>query len=151
MPNGSQFIVRLSIKCKILYLDICTQIHGLPWWLSGEEPASQCRRQKRPRFDPWVRQIPWRRACQLTPVSLPGESHGRRILTGYSPWGRKESDMTEATYHTCTHIHIQIQCVYMYNWERSCEFTVSLLCARCFSVFCLHVIALSLYSNFPSR
>ena len=30
MPNGSQFIVHLSIKCKILYLDIHTQIHGLP-------------------------------------------------------------------------------------------------------------------------
>ena len=30
-----------------------------------------------------------------TPVFLPGESHGRRSLVGYSPWGRKESDMTE--------------------------------------------------------
>ena len=28
---------------------------------------------------------------------LTGESHGRRSLAGYSPWGRKESDMTEAT------------------------------------------------------
>ena len=26
---------------------------------------------------------------------LPGESHGRRSLVGYSPWGRKESDTTE--------------------------------------------------------
>ena len=24
-----------------------------------------------------------------------GESHGQRILAGYSPWGRKESDTTE--------------------------------------------------------
>ena len=29
--------------------------------------------------------------------SLPGESHGQRSLAGYSPWGRKESDTTEAT------------------------------------------------------
>ena len=29
------------------------------------------------------------------PVFLPGESHGRRSLVGYSPWGRKESDTTE--------------------------------------------------------
>ena len=29
---------------------------------------------------------------------LAGESHGQRSLTGYSPWGCKESDMTEATY-----------------------------------------------------
>ena len=42
--------------------------------------------------------IPWRRAWQPTPVSLPGESHGQRRLVGYSPWGRKESDRTE---HAC--------------------------------------------------
>jgi len=30
-----------------------------------------------------------------TLVFLPGESHGQRSLAGYSPWGRKESDMTE--------------------------------------------------------
>ena len=29
------------------------------------------------------------------PVFLPGESHGQRRLAGYSPWGRKELDMTE--------------------------------------------------------
>ena len=32
---------------------------------------------------------------QPTLVLLPGKSHGQRILAGYSPWGRKESDMTE--------------------------------------------------------
>ena len=32
---------------------------------------------------------------QPTPVLSPGESHGGRSLVGYSPWGRKESDMTE--------------------------------------------------------
>ena len=32
-----------------------------------------------------------------TPIFLPGESHGQRSVAGYSPWGRKESDMTEAT------------------------------------------------------
>ena len=26
---------------------------------------------------------------------LPGEFHGQRRLVGYSPWGNKESDMTE--------------------------------------------------------
>ena len=28
-------------------------------------------------------------------VLLPGKSHGWRSLVVYSPWGRKESDMTE--------------------------------------------------------
>ena len=27
-----------------------------------------------------------------TPVFLPGKFHGERSLTGYSPWGSKESD-----------------------------------------------------------
>ena len=30
-----------------------------------------------------------------TPVLLPGKSHGQMSLVGCSPWGRKESDMTE--------------------------------------------------------
>ena len=30
-----------------------------------------------------------------TPVFLPGEFHGQRSLSGYSPWGHKESDTTE--------------------------------------------------------
>ena len=37
------------------------------------------------------------------PVLLPGESHGQRILVGYSPWGRKESDTTERLTHTHTY------------------------------------------------
>ena len=50
----------------------------------------------------WVGKIPWGRAQQPTPVSLPGESHGQRGLAGYSPWGCKESDTTEATERACT-------------------------------------------------
>ena len=46
-------------------------------------------------FNPWVRNIPWRRKWQLTPGFLPGESHGQRSLVGYSPQDRKESDTTE--------------------------------------------------------
>ena len=44
-----------------------------------------------------VRKIPWRRKWQPTPVFVPGKSYGQRSLVGYSPWGRKESDMTEHT------------------------------------------------------
>ena len=65
---------------------------GLPRCLNDEEPPCQCRR---PGFDPWVGKIPWRRKRQLTPVFLPGESHGQRSLVGCSPWGRKESDTTK--------------------------------------------------------
>ena len=41
-------------------------------------------------FDPWVGKIPWRRERLPTPVFWPREFHGL-----YSPWGYKESDMTE--------------------------------------------------------
>ena len=34
------------------------------------------------------------------PLFLPGESHGQRSLAGYSPWGCKESDMTEQPNNT---------------------------------------------------
>ena len=34
--------------------------------------------------------------------SFPGELHGQRSLAGYSPWGHKESDMTERLTHTHT-------------------------------------------------
>ena len=43
-----------------------------------------------------IRKIPWRRKWQSIPVFLLGEIHGqKRSLAGYSPWGFKESDMTE--------------------------------------------------------
>ena len=70
---------------------------GLPDGASGEEPACQCSRHKRPGVDPWVGKIPWRRAWQPTQVVLPGESHGQRSLEGYSPWDHKKSDQTEVT------------------------------------------------------
>ena len=39
----------------------------------------------------------WRRQWQPTLVFLPGESQGRGSLVGCRPWGRTESDTTEAT------------------------------------------------------
>ena len=36
-------------------------------------------------------------SLQPTSVFLPGESHGKKSLASYSPWGLKESDATEAT------------------------------------------------------
>ena len=56
-------------------------------------------RRRSCRFKPWVRKIPWRRKWQPAPVFLPEKSHGQTDLEGYSPWGRKESDMTERLNH----------------------------------------------------
>ena len=42
-----------------------------------------------------VGKIPQRREWLPTPVFLSREFHRQRSLAGYSPWGCKESDMTE--------------------------------------------------------
>jgi len=36
-------------------------------------------------YNPWVRKISWRREWLPTPIFLPGEFHGQKSLTGYSP------------------------------------------------------------------
>ena len=41
-----------------------------------------CLQCERPRFDPWMGKIPWRRKWQRTPVFLPGKSQGWRSLVG---------------------------------------------------------------------
>ena len=68
---------------------------GFPGGSEVKVSACVCPQRGRPGFDPWVRKIPWRKKRQPTPIFLPGESHGRSSLGGYSPWGRKESDSTE--------------------------------------------------------
>ena len=78
----------------------------LPRWSSGKESTCQCRRCKRCRFDSWVQKIPWSRKWQLTPIFLPEKFHGQRSPVGYSPWGRKESDMTE--HRTIARVYIII-------------------------------------------
>ena len=37
---------------------------------------------------------------RLTPVLLPGKSHGQRSLVGYRPWDYKESHTTEQLHFT---------------------------------------------------
>ena len=61
-----------------------------------------CLQHRRPRFNPWVEKIPCRRKRRLTPVFLPGKPHGKRSLAGYSPWGCKESNVTQQlNHHQC--------------------------------------------------
>ena len=67
-------------------------IHDFP---GGSNGKSVCLQSGRPRFDPWVGKISWRRKWQPIPVFLPGKSHGWRSLEVYSPWGHKELDTTE--------------------------------------------------------
>ena len=81
----------------------------------------------------------WRRKWQSTPVFLPGELHGQRNLAGYSPWGRKELDITVRLTHTHTHTHTRTASSHavplvsasldssfpLYNTVKSCTFESS--------------------------
>ena len=88
----------------VLYI-LMTQYKGFPGGARGKKKKKkkkkkntcQCRRHKRHGFSLWVWKIPWRKAWQPTPIFLPGESLGQGSLVGYSSWGHKELDTTEAT------------------------------------------------------
>ena len=60
----------------------------------------------------WVESLGWEDSLEKemapTPVFFPEKSYGQRSLVGYSPWGHKESDMTEHV-HTYTHTHTHTQ------------------------------------------
>ena len=60
---------------------------GFTFGSAGKESASDAGNLG---FHLWVGKIPWRRERLPTPVLWPGEFHGL-----YSPWGHKESGMTE--------------------------------------------------------
>ena len=89
----------------------------IPWWLSGKESTCQCRRCG---FDPWIRNISWRRKWQPTEVVLLGKSHGQNHLGAYSSWGHKELDTTyrlnnnNHTYYSTTKIVVYLQ--FRFNW-----------------------------------
>ena len=89
------YYIKMGKKKKVAWPQ--TPLLAFPGSTSGKEPICQCRRCKRCGFNPWVGKIPWRRKGQCIPVLLPGDSHRQRSLAGYSPWGHKESDTTEAT------------------------------------------------------
>ena len=76
----------------------CDADTGLPRWCWWKRVCMPMHKKEETCFWSLGLEDPWRRAWQPTPVFLPGESHGQRSLVrGYSPWGHKESDMTEAT------------------------------------------------------
>ena len=81
------------------------------WWWTGRPGVLWFMGSQRVGYD-WVTELSWYthmpanagdtgsilrqegRKWQLSLVVLPEKSHGQRSLTGYSPWGHKESDIT---------------------------------------------------------
>ena len=79
-----KFITWFSPKFKVVltsdmlsFYIIAALNKGFPGVTTCKEPACQC---SKPRFDPWVRKIPWRRKWLSTLLFLCGESHGQRDL-----------------------------------------------------------------------
>ena len=73
--------------------------HGFPGGVEGKE--STCNAGDTGSV-PGSGRFPGEGNGNLLQYSCLGESHGQRSLVAYSPWGHKESDMTEATYHAYT-------------------------------------------------
>ena len=86
MNNGNS-----SVNCQ----DLC--VNTLQVALVVKNLPANARNVKKHGFKPWVRQIPWRRKWQPTPVFLPEKSDGQSCLVGYSPQGCRELDMIEVT------------------------------------------------------
>ena len=69
-------------------------VKGLPRWLSGKEPTCQCKRHRRPRFNPWIENIPRRRNWQPVQSSCLGIPMDRGILRATVHGVVKKLDMT---------------------------------------------------------
>ena len=88
-PPGKPEVEPLPFSLKsrtFLAVDLVSQNHHpCHRWRSGEEPTYQRKRQKRRKFDPWVRKIPWRRSWHPLQCSCLENPHGQRSLEGYGP------------------------------------------------------------------
>ena len=77
---GIRFYSEDNMKMVKDFVCFCLEVtrcsRGFP--CSSAELACRCRRYKKHGFNTWVRKIPWWWAWQLTPVFLPGESHGQK-------------------------------------------------------------------------
>ena len=88
-------VLSTSATWKVLtprHLENCNLQSSLQRWINSKE--STCQAGVLDSIPGWERS-PGEGNSNQYPVSLPGKSHGPRSLVGYSPWGCKESDMTQ--------------------------------------------------------
>ena len=82
-----------GVGCHALFQEIFPTQGSNPGLLHRRQILYQLRHQQKVFLA--TAEANWGRQGHPTPVLLPGKSHGQRSLVGCSPWGRKESDMTE--------------------------------------------------------
>ena len=92
------YFIREKQYHKKIWLLINQNDEGLPWWLRW---LRICLQWGRPRFDPWVGRVPWRRAWQPIPIFWPGESPCTEVP------GRLQSMELQRVGHDWATKHIQ--------------------------------------------
>ena len=80
---------------SFIYFSYLVFLHLAMGFPSGSDGKASVYNAGDPGLIPGLGRSPGRRKWQPTPVLLPKKSHGQRSLVGYSPWGCKESDMTD--------------------------------------------------------
>ena len=103
-----------------LSLDLCspTLPTVLPTTIQwGFPSSSDGKAMQEPQVQSLGQEYPLEKEMATLSRFLPAEFHGERSLVGYSPWGHKESDMTEqlTRTHTRTHTHtrfIRLLCTF---------------------------------------
>ena len=84
------------------------------WWETGKPGVLQSSGSKRVGHD-WVTEQ------QQQPVLLLGKFRGQRSLAGYTPWGCKESDMTEHTWKQESKVMIFASMLKVYTFYKGTE------------------------------
>ena len=103
---GSQRVGR-DWATEHAYMHMCTRlwVHththtqkygGFPGCSDDKNTCLQC---GRPRFNPWLGKIPWRRKWLPTPVFLPGKFHGQRTLAGVHGVTKSQTRPSEFHYY----------------------------------------------------
>ena len=87
-----------------IYTHIRTHTEGFPGSSDGKE--STCHAGDLSSI-PGLGRPPWRREWLPTLVFLPGESHGQRSLTSYTPWVTKSQTRWATNTFTFPHTYIQ--------------------------------------------
>ena len=76
----SKAISFTTVSSISFLLEPSTIMGGLPWWLSGKEPACQCRRRG---LDPWTEKIPLATRISVLACKIPWtEEFGRLQAMG---------------------------------------------------------------------
>ena len=83
-------------------------MQGFPGGSDGKGSYLQCRRAG---FEPWGGKTPWRRKWQRIAVFL------QRNLVGCSPWGLKESNVTNTHFLS----HARLFAKFFVNSAKSCQ------------------------------